>query len=440
MTSHAHLAAVAALTQPTRHRVGATRPGLPDDADNPWTRSVLTWRDALVNQGKTPATADGYARNVGWLAGDLAGTVLDPWQLTPQELQAWLDQQHWSTMTHRRVLVSLRAFYEWAARAGLTTTSPLSGIASRPRLAPGPTRMQIPDLWTDALDDYATWLRASARTEATIRTRRDRLATFARSHPEPWTVTESMLTRWLSQPDWSPAYKRSTRDALRSFYKWALRTGHTSTDPAHELDPIRLRRTLPRPVPTDVVHLALAAADDRIRLAFALAIYAGLRRAEIAGLHTRDLSDDAIRVVGKGGNERLVPLHPELAGMLTAELQRRRDGHSTEPVAGHGWPCAGRGGTSWVPPADGWLFPSSTNPDAHITPRWLGKMMSAASQPGWTAHTFRHRFATQAYQGTKDLRAVQELLGHSKPETTARYAAVPDAQRTAAVRAVSITD
>jgi site-specific recombinase XerD len=52
---------------------------------------------------------------------------------------------------------------------------------------------------------------------------------------------------------------------------------------------------------------------------------------------------------------------------------------------------------------------------------------------GWTAHTLRHRFATVAYAGERDLLAVQVLLGHSKPETTRLYVLIPDASLRAAV-------
>jgi site-specific recombinase XerC len=62
--------------------------------------------------------------------------------------------------------------------------------------------------------------------------------------------------------------------------------------------------------------------------------------------------------------------------------------------------------------------------DAGFVRRALGR--------GWTAHKLRHRFATAAYAGNRGLLAVQQLLGHSKPETTQRYTALPgDALRTA---------
>jgi site-specific recombinase XerD len=53
-----------------------------------------------------------------------------------------------------------------------------------------------------------------------------------------------------------------------------------------------------------------------------------------------------------------------------------------------------------------------------------------------TAHTLRHRFASEAYASCLDLRAVQELLGHADPKTTARYTAVPAGQLIAAVRGI----
>ena len=98
-------------------------------------------------------------------------------------------------------------------------------------------------------------------------------------------------------------------------------------------------------------------------------------------------------------------------------------------------------GTGWgsrPSPVDGWLFPSDLSRDQPITPAHLGKMIAAVLPAGWTTHTLRHRFATKAYKSGRDLRAVQELLGHMKPETTAIYAAVPDGALAAAVAGVGL--
>jgi site-specific recombinase XerD len=267
-------------------------------------------------------------------------------------------------------------------------------------------------LWEEPLAGYMASLRAASREEGTVTQRRWHLTRLAETYADPWNVTTTDLERFMSRSDWGPEYKRAIRSAFRSFYRWAEREGHVGTNPAEPLDSIRLRRAVPRPTPDDAVSHALSRADDRVALAITIALYTGLRRAEIAQVHSRDIHEDNLVVHGKGGHERLVPLHPELGRQLRAELRRRREG---APV-GNGWGLV-------VPPEDGWLFPSSHG--GHLTPHHLGKLITDVLPDGWTTHTLRHRFATQAYQVARDLRAVQELLGHVKPETTARYAAVP---------------
>ena len=79
-----------------------------------------------------------------------------------------------------------------------------------------------------------------------------------------------------------------------------------------------------------------------------------------------------------------------------------------------------------MPAEHGWLFPSTQNPTKPLQPEWVGKLMAAALPEDWAAHSLRHRFASTAYASVRDIRAVQELLGHARPETTSRYAAVPD--------------
>ena len=73
----------------------------------------------------------------------------------------------------------------------------------------------------------------------------------------------------------------------------------------------------------------------------------------------------------------------------------------------------------------------------HLTPGHVGKLIGRALPDGVTAHMLRHRCATAAYAGTRDLRAVQELLGHARPETTAAYVATPGEAIRAAVAAAA---
>lgn len=127
-----------------------------------------------------------------------------------------------------------------------------------------------------------------------------------------------------------------------------------------------------------------------------LAAEVGMRRAEVAVGHSRDIFEDlgghSLTAHGKGGKARDLPLPPGLAAQLMAL------------------------------PA-GYFFPGS---DAgHLSPRWVGKLVTLLLPDDLTMHTLRHRFATRAYAVDKDVFVVQELLGHASPATTRRYVQVP---------------
>ncbi len=376
----------------------------------------------LEAKGRAEATVDTYCKHVEWLACDVGGD--DPWEVTGRQLTAWLDDQLWSTSTRRKVLVSLRAFYGHGIHEGLCQRSPLAGIAAVPARPRGPQRIAPAPLWRQPIEGWLNWLDAGARMSSTITVRRWWLTRLGETFADPWAVTPEDLMLWLSRGDWAPETKRQGRSSVQSFYRWAEIVGHVSVSPARHLHAVTIPRTLPRPTPDDVVLEAMHRADPRVRLAMQLAMYAGLRRAEIVGLHTRDIDDDCLHVRGKGGHERLVPLHPDLRVALRAELRRRRD-------TSESW------GGGAVAVADGWLFPSD-RPGRPLTPHHMGVLIARAMPGGWTCHTLRHRFATHAYRSGRDLRAVQELLGHSKPETTARYAAIPNGALLAAVAGVGI--
>jgi len=150
-----------------------------------------------------------------------------------------------------------------------------------------------------------------------------------------------------------------------------------------------------------------------------LAAEAGLRRAEVARISTRDLVGDVdgaqLVVHGKGGRQRVVPIMETLA-------EKIRQG-----AAGH-TPGA---------PASGYLFPNGRRGDSHVCERTTGQLVSDALPDGWTMHSLRHRFATRAYRGTRNLRAVQALLGHASVATTERYTQVDPDEIRAAMRSAS---
>lgn len=259
-------------------------------------------------------------------------------------------------------------------------------------------------MWERLLAEWRAWLVASGRPASTIKLRIYQMRRFAAEHRSPW-VTSKVLTEWLAAQEWSTESRRSYRSALRSFYGWTVIAGHIEANPALVLPSIKPSEPKPRPTPEQVLADALMQAEPRVRLMILLAAKQGLRRGEIAQIHSRDitksLSGWSLRVHGKGNKDRVVPLHQDIAWMLR-ELEA------------------------------GWAFPSQSG--GHISPRWVGDLVQRAMPTGWTTHCLRHRFATIAYHGSRDLLAVQALLGHSRPETTQRYVQLPDDAMRAAMR------
>lgn len=389
-----------------------------------WEQAVHSFADHMRTESdRAQTTRWQYCQHVRWLA---ESAICGPWALSTHELSTWLDQQNWSAGTRRKVLLSIRAFYAWAVAAGHLTWAPTAGIAARAARRRGPEPLRLLEAWRGPVEEFTAHLRAGSRSPGTISQYRYRLCLLAAVSSDPWTVTGQQLAQWLSNPDWAPQTKRSSRTAVRSFYRWAVRAGYVQESPADDLDTVRVPRALPRPTPEEDLRAALAAADDRTRLAIMLAAYAGLRCAEVASLHMREIADTHLVVVGKGGHHRMVPLDPagDLAQALRAEIARRRAG-------GHG-----SGWSDRFTSPHGYLFPSPMD-GGPITAHHLGRLVSSALPGTWAMHSLRHRFATNAYAGERDLMAVQQLLGHRKPETTAVYAQVPDGALMAAVAAAS---
>lgn len=296
--------------------------------------------------------------------------------------------------------------------------------------------MEASTAWVVAIAAFTSYLRSAERSEETIRLRTYYVGRFARDvaaadleHSEPFGgVTMDQLVGWLSNRSWGPETRKSARASLIAFYTWAVLSGRLSFDanPAGQLAKVTVPRALPRPTPDEVLVDALLNANDRERLMLMLAGYAGLRRAEIAQAHPDDFDWDTNKLLvrGKGGRERLVPVHPDLGAEVMAELDRR---------------AAGKCGTGWRYYVDGisphdYVFPGRYG---HVQPDAVGKVLARLLAGQWTGHTLRHRFATVAHRVRGDLRAVQELLGHSKPETTARYVESDDAAKWAAVLGVA---
>lgn len=248
------------------------------------------------------------------------------------------------------------------------------------------------------LGKWKAWLRAANNRPATIEQRLYHVQRMLReTNGDPRTISTDELVAWLSSKEWRPNTMRSYRASLVAFFAWAQADGLRQDNPARKVPPVRMPRGLPRPTPEQMYREAALAAEPRVRLMIHLAAMCGLRRGEIARLKYEDVVEDllgwSLRIQGKGGHVRYVPLPRELA----IELRRERSG---------------------------WVFPSSARPGP-LTPAHVGKLVARALPDNWTCHTLRHRCGTVAYAKSKDLRAVQELLGHARTDTTALYTKIP---------------
>lgn len=252
--------------------------------------------------------------------------------------------------------------------------------------------------WAEATNLFLTHLRAGGSPETTIYTRRQHLDHAGKRLPAgPFEITAGDLTDYFASQTWKPETRRGRRATFRKFYQWAISQGLTHTNPAEALPSIKPAQPRPKPAPDSVLASALLKASPRERLMIRLAGELGLRRAEVAVIHTSDVMDTphgpCIVVHGKGAKDRTIPLPAGLAAILKS-----------------------------YPP--GYIFPGDDK--GHLSPRYVGKLIARIMPDGWTMHTLRHRFATRAYSLDRDLLTVQALLGHASPTTTRLYVQLPD--------------
>ena len=203
---------------------------------------------------------------------------------------------------------------------------------------------------------------------------------------------------------------------LRSFFKFLVRDGRLKANPAELISSPRLPKKLPSYLPeAEAVAVVetpqgTSVRDLRDRAILELLYASGLRLRELVGLNDEslDLQQHLVRVLGKGRKQRIVPFGEHAAVALSVYIEARdREGLSTPEEDGH------------VP-----LFVGMRG--ARIDPRVVRSVvektrMSIPSGRRLSTHTLRHTFATHLLERGADLRAIQELLGHSSLATTQKY-------------------
>jgi integrase/recombinase XerD len=200
---------------------------------------------------------------------------------------------------------------------------------------------------------------------------------------------------------------------FRQFYRWLLRENRISEDPTAMIESPKLGRGLPKALSEQQVEALLEAPDTgtplglRDRTMLELMYATGLRVSELTQLElaSLNLNQGVVRVMGKGGKERLVPLGGEAMAWIDRYLQQAR-------------PDLMRGGECPL------VFVTARRAGMTRQAFWYAIRKHAAAagiSQAVSPHTLRHSFATHLLNHGADLRVVQLLLGHSDLSTTQIY-------------------
>ena len=202
--------------------------------------------------------------------------------------------------------------------------------------------------------------------------------------------------------------------AVRSLFRFACREGAVEANPAETIRTPKSGQHLPRHLRPGEIETLIEAADGsdslarRDRAILELLYAAGLRVGELVSLDWGDIDRGGrvLRVIGKGGKERMVPFGAPAAAALESWLDAWDD-KAIEP---------------WSVEQPVFLNNRGGRLTARSVRRIVDRYVEASRiAPGVHPHTLRHTFATHLLEGGADLRAIQELLGHASLATTQRY-------------------
>lgn len=271
-------------------------------------------------------------------------------------------------------------------------------------------KISAPVPWRKSIEGWTDTLRAAGLSAQTIKSRRYKMIhlSWLLMPSGPKGVTTEQVVQVFARQQWKPETRKAYRNTISSFFRWLHKSGRRSDDPSLDVPRVKKPHAHPRPCPDRYIAAAMEMATPSERLMIRLGAECGLRRGEIARVHSDDVVADSagrsLIVRGKGDKQRIVPLPDDLAGIIM-------DAH-------------------------GYLFPGRFG--GHVEESYVGDHISHLLPDGYGAHTLRHRFATVTYATTHDLFVVAELLGHESVETTEHYVAMPDGRLREATAAVRI--
>lgn len=226
-------------------------------------------------------------------------------------------------------------------------------------------------------------------------------------------ITSDTIREYLAsilQEKSAPSVARKLA-TLRTFFQYAIRRGWTDKNPAKEVASPKVPKRVPKFLTVDEVFALLAAshgedeASQRDEAVLELLYSSGLRVSELVGLNVSDLDlkDETVRVLGKGGKERIVPVGTKAREALERYLTLRVSTPRNIATAI-------------------FLNRSGDRISVRSVERMVTKYLRRAGiQKAVTPHVLRHTFATHLLGAGADMRGIQELLGHASLSTTQRY-------------------
>lgn len=294
--------------------------------------------------------------------------------------------------------------------------------------------------WTQAIHGFGEHLGVerglSPHTRRAYESDVRQLTVYTGAEIGPAQVGADHIRAWLASLHRrrSPATRGRKLASVRAFFRWLIREGEVRDDPTAGLPMPKLEKRLPRPLSVDdceqlitndrrTLRQPAPEGGDRERRsqwmtlrdrALVELLYGtGIRIGELVALDVRDLELRAreVRVMGKGGKERIVPIPEQARHALGAWLEvRRHSGVMSEPLF-----------ISLRPRREG----GPRRLAAREARRILGeRAVRADLNQHVHPHRLRHSYATHLLDMGADLREIQELLGHTSLSTTQKYTAV----------------
>ena len=263
----------------------------------------------------------------------------------------------------------------------------------------------------DPLQAFLSHLRLAGRSEATLRGYRADLNRWIACREAAGSDAEAARA-YLDGA--APATVARRHSSLAAYWRWLGQQGAgAGSCPTLAYDRPRVELALPRAIPEPdmiAIQRAIRGLPPSWRGLFTLILDTALRVGEVTRLHVRDLDwspgNEHVRVLGKGGRWRVVPLLPAMdSRRLVRRLSRDR-------------------------PGEAFLFPGRRGALTVRAVEWRFAQLQrqVALREGYRVHDLRHTTATHLINRGVELVAIQRLLGHRSIQTTQRYAVLGDAE------------